>query len=537
VRSHLKPLLLAALVAAAAPAPAQPSLLDQLFERHVRVKSAASDGVLHLLYERKTDPQAPPSSCYRRLVSGQGWRAEERLCGGHRCVAFLHDSLYVFRGDNYSIYRAPNWRAEAIFPATGAGGGHRSAWQSCVWPLAWPPEAACPVGGDLWIFGVEVLEGKGQMRAARLTPTPPGRRPASPTVLGKPLALGVAPSDVAALAGEATATVFWHQPAPGGQGNEVWHAAFDGDAWGTPRSVPVPYPNSDYAVAGHEGDVWVICKARGQRLKAEQPLLALRAAGDQWGAPAPIPGATDRRWLDWTLDIDIISFGGSLFVFRACMDRLVAHQWTEGHWREPETLLQLSPWPTYLFWWLMGNVALSFVLLPVVGWAAFWVRARPQGTLRLAGADVRVAAWTRRVAAQLVDFLVALLLCSAALGWVGQGDGSLDADTSGLITTLSICSGIYLTYFVVSEGLSGQSFGKLLLGIRVMGADGRRVALGRVLLRNLLRPWPLLVPAAYLVGSLFILLTRANRRLGDLLAGTVVVEAPPPAPSQRREAD
>ncbi len=265
--------------------------------------------------------------------------------------------------------------------------------------------------------------------------------------------------------------------------------------------------------------------------------MDLTLTGGQWSTPTPIPVATDRRWLDWTLDIDTISFGGSLFVFRACMDRLVAHQWTAGQWREPETLLQLSPWPTYLFWWLLGNVALSFVLLPVVGWAAFRVRARPQGILRVSGTEIRVATWTRRVAAQLVDFLIALLLCSAVLGWVRLGDGAGDTEASSLVASLSICSSIFFAYFVLSEGLSGQSFGKLLLGILVVRADGRRAAFGRIILRNLLRPWPFLVPAAYLVGSLCVLLTRTGQRIGDLLGGTAVVDAPPPPTPQRQAGD
>ena len=73
-------------------------------------KAAVGGGVLHMLYQRKADPQAPPASCYRRYVPGRGWLGEERFSGAHRCVAFFDDALYVFRDDNYSIYRARDWR-------------------------------------------------------------------------------------------------------------------------------------------------------------------------------------------------------------------------------------------------------------------------------------------------------------------------------------------------------------------------------------------------------------------------------------------
>ncbi|HUT31855.1 MAG TPA: RDD family protein [Planctomycetota bacterium] len=518
------------LLAIAAAAHGQATLIDQLFERHVRVKSAVGPGVLHLLYERKADPQAPPSSCYRRLVAGAGWLTEEQLHGGHRCAAFLADTLYVFRRAGYSVYRTTNWKAQAVFATAGPPAKHESEWETRAWPLGWPPATACAMGGELWVFGVEASEGGERIRAAAIAPGAKEAPGSGPRLLGNPLTTPARPSDLSVLADGKAALVFWHQPAAGREGNELWHASFDGAGWGPARSVPLPYPNSDYAVARHEGATWLVCKARGQRIKESRPLLVMTLADGKWGEPAPVPGAVDSLWLDWTLDIDAASFDGSLLVFRACMDRVVAHRWSGGTWREPEVPLELSPWPTYLFWWLLANIAASLVLLPVVGWAALRVRTRPRPRVHAFGTQVCAATWARRVAAQLVDILVGLLLCSGVLRWLETSDAEAAAPgAEGILATVALCSSVLFGYFVLSEGLTGQSFGKLLLRIVVVGRDGRRPSVGSILMRNALRPWPFLVPTAYLVGSLILLLTPANQRLGDLLAGTLVVDMPPPA--------
>ncbi|MBM4038715.1 MAG: RDD family protein [Planctomycetes bacterium] len=548
--------LIALLFAVAAPAHGQGTFIDQLFERHVRVKSAIGPpGVLHLLYERKADPQAPPGSCYRRHVAGKGWLPEEYLHGGHRCVAFLGDALYVFRRTNYSVYRTKDWTAPAIFPTEAEKGtfsfsaqqppapqgGEKvnvpfsapgSEWQTNAWPLKWPPAAACTVGEEIWVFGAEATDtGGGCLRAARLRPRAPEAADRGPHVVGQPLLTAAPPSDFSVLAEGAAVRVFWLLPAPGREGNGLWHAPFDGNAWGAPNPVALPYPNSDYAAARHEGATWLICKVRGRRIAASRPLLAMALADGAWGEPSPIPAAEDPRWLDSTVDIDAASFEGSLYVFRACMNRVVAHRWSVGQWGEPETLLELSPWPTYLFWWLVANMAASLVLLPAVAWAALRVRARPRPRVRAFGAEVPLASWARRVAAQLVDTLVGLLLATGVLRWLETGAGNAAPGSESILATVGVCSSVFFAYFALSEGLTGQSFGKLLLHIAVVASDGGRPSLRSIVVRNLLRPWPFLVPTAYLVGSLVLLLSPTNQRLGDFLAGTLVVDLPPPAPS------
>lgn len=520
------------LLAAAGIARGQATIIDQLFLRHVRVKATVGGGVLHLLYERKADPQAAPTSCYKRLVPGQGWLGEEYLHGGHSCVAFFDNALYVFRRTNYSVYRAGDWTASTVFgPADSLEGGGGGEWHTNAWPFEWPPQAACTVGDELWAFGVEAAEGTRRIRAATIGPAAKPTASPGPKLIGEPLATKEPPSDLSAIADGSAALVFWHQDAAGREGNELWHASFDGSGWTPPQAVPAPYPACDYAAARHQNTLWLVFRARGERIKGSRPLVAASLADGHWRPPAEVPGARDPQ-LDWTLDIDAVSFDGALLVFRACMDRVVSHRFAEGAWGAPEVLIELSPWPTYVFWWLMGNVVLCLILLPVVGWAALRARAKPRVALRAFGTEVPMASWARRVAAQLVDILVGLLLASGALRWLEAPEAATGAD--GVLGTLGLCASLFFSYYVLSEGLTGQSFGKLLLRIAVVGRDGRRPAVGSTIIRNLLRPWPFLCPTAYLAGSLILLLTPANQRLGDLLADTFVVELPPPpAPEQQ----
>jgi uncharacterized RDD family membrane protein YckC len=214
------------------------------------------------------------------------------------------------------------------------------------------------------------------------------------------------------------------------------------------------------------------------------------------------------------------------------MSRIVVQQWRDGQWLEPQTLFQTSPWATYAVWWSLGNVLVSLILLPAVAGCALRARGKVRRIVLPSGARVATATWSRRVAALLVDLLVIHLIGAAATVVLSVGDRG-GAAAASLPAMVAIHTGVFFAYFVISEGLSGQSLGKRVLNIAVVGADGRRPPFGRVLLRNLLRPWLPLLPVVYLVGSIVLLLSPTSQRAGDMLAGTYVIDVPlpPPAPA------
>lgn len=81
-------------------------------------------------------------------------------------------------------------------------------------------------------------------------------------------------------------------------------------------------------------------------------------------------------------------------------------------------------------------------------------------------------------------------------------------------------------YFVVFDLLlAGRSPGKRLLGLHVIHDSGRPITASESVLRNLLRAADIL-PLFYAVGLTTMCFDRTFRRLGDLVAGTVVVREP-----------
>jgi uncharacterized RDD family membrane protein YckC len=86
---------------------------------------------------------------------------------------------------------------------------------------------------------------------------------------------------------------------------------------------------------------------------------------------------------------------------------------------------------------------------------------------------------------------------------------------------------VFNGYFIFFEWLlSGQTPGKRLVGIRVIKVGGYSLRFLDVLLRNLMRFVDFL-PVFYGVGAASLLITSRCQRLGDLVAGTLVVYQDP----------
>ena len=88
-------------------------------------------------------------------------------------------------------------------------------------------------------------------------------------------------------------------------------------------------------------------------------------------------------------------------------------------------------------------------------------------------------------------------------------------------------------YFAIFEWIwSGQTPGKRWLKLRVIREDGRPISFFEAMVRNLLRVVDFIVPPFYSVGLISVFATERDQRVGDLVAGTVVVrerEAEAPA--------
>ncbi|MBD1824872.1 RDD family protein [Cyanobacteria bacterium FACHB-DQ100] len=80
---------------------------------------------------------------------------------------------------------------------------------------------------------------------------------------------------------------------------------------------------------------------------------------------------------------------------------------------------------------------------------------------------------------------------------------------------------VYTGYFVFFETLwRGQTPGKRYSKIRVIRDDGQPVGAAQAILRALIRP----IDDTFFIGMLLIILTKHEKRLGDLIAGTLVIQ-------------
>jgi uncharacterized RDD family membrane protein YckC len=145
--------------------------------------------------------------------------------------------------------------------------------------------------------------------------------------------------------------------------------------------------------------------------------------------------------------------------------------------------------------------------------------ATPEGvelTMTLAGA-------ASRFVSALVDLLIqfaVLIGVAVVLGIFGTetGAGGVAVAVWALISFLVVTG--YDIFFEVRN--SGRTPGKALNGLRVVRVEGHPVGFLTSAIRNVIRPIDFL-PSAYLLGATVILATRKNQRIGDLVAGTLVV--------------
>lgn len=144
--------------------------------------------------------------------------------------------------------------------------------------------------------------------------------------------------------------------------------------------------------------------------------------------------------------------------------------------------------------------------------------ATPEGVeleLVLAGLGSRFMAALLDVVIQL-GAIFALAIVTAA---------GADYLNSGYVVAVYLVA-VFLVLFaydiVLETWNRGRTVGKLAAGLRVVRAGGEPEGFLTAAVRNFLRLADFL-PAFYVVGTISILTTRRNQRLGDLAAGTIVV--------------
>ncbi len=138
----------------------------------------------------------------------------------------------------------------------------------------------------------------------------------------------------------------------------------------------------------------------------------------------------------------------------------------------------------------------------------------------LAGIGSRFLALAADTAIQL-GVAGLLVLIAGSIVPIARLLGSLSEWMLALLTIGGFL--IYEAYFAFFEAIwNGQTPGKRLARLRVIRDDGRPIGAYDSIARNLLRIVDQL-PGIYAVGIIAMLFSSQNKRLGDFVAGTVVV--------------
>lgn len=146
--------------------------------------------------------------------------------------------------------------------------------------------------------------------------------------------------------------------------------------------------------------------------------------------------------------------------------------------------------------------------------------------LPLAGIGSRFLAIAIDTLIQGALYLIAGIIFFLVLG-LGASALKLLPGTVGPALGVFILFAIYWGYFAIFEAAwNGQTPGKRVAGIRVIKESGRPINAFESVGRNLMRAVDAL-PGIYGVGLVCMMCNRQSRRLGDFVAGTVVVHEKP----------
>lgn len=143
------------------------------------------------------------------------------------------------------------------------------------------------------------------------------------------------------------------------------------------------------------------------------------------------------------------------------------------------------------------------------------------------GIGYDVAGLGSRMIAQLIDTLIVGAVLFVVLIFVGAlftTNGSSDQAVLVGVAIFGVVILVYVAYFAVCELLTGgRTPGKSAGGLRVLDISGSAPTAIQLLVRNLAR----FIDVIFGVGVVVMFCSRHSRRIGDLLAGTVVVRVRP----------
>ncbi len=406
-------------------------------------------------------------------IRGESWSKLGERSGKAQACAWHEGKLWVFHRKSISTYTV----SEDGIEWTNAADG----------PFDWRVQAAHS-DGRLWVCGVA----GGRVRSGLLRGEDWAELPPGPEVSPAGRVDILAEGDGALIA-------FSHK------GVQILKVSERGE-WETVSSRQV---NARAVALAPGGETFIQARSRRATCSIlwESPDKGIRSVGS---------GQRSVFRLGWALST------AGRFLYSSSASELRAYAREGDSWKESGAPDELKGTPDEI---RIAEFLIVLGLATVTGVLVFVARLRRLLRGVREPPHVAVAPWAVRGLAWAIDS-GAVLLVSLVLTFALFGRDILRleyADARVLLLTHS-WHGLSCVYCLVFELVWGVTPGKRLLALQAVMEDGSRLTNSAAVTRNLVRiidQYPL--PVAPIVGLASMMLTSRQQRLGDLVAGTVVV--------------
>jgi len=462
------------------------------------------------------------------------------LALGCESLAREHSFVFYFKNDEaakwqeaggYSVILSDLVRHEDILYAFGSFGaaaydldGNPAQTTRLYWKLEWTPLCAAVVEGEFYAFGRIRDTGSNAgndtsndtsndiITVAKLDDGVWVEQPE----LSLPQRTG--PMQIAAVEmQDGSLRLFWIADAAGDDPASLICARFDtrdAKGWDSPSAFPLPKLGTHVAAARRGDLIHVFVADTSSRISQRNPIYYAAFSSDTQPEDVnwqPVAGLVDEPFLP-TRSFAAALDGDNLLLYLASAAKLDTVSISNGSASARTTISEapiLEAIPGLLL--IVAIIAGVYLLVFIVSIR----RARhfPR-TLGAGDHQIRLASWVKRVGAFIVDMAVFALFIVIVSSMEGSGRllDHLSALTMGPV--------IMIPYFILLEADRGQSIGKRIFGIAVITVNFTTPGFKHAIIRNIFRFIP---PAISLVVMLN---TRTQQRIGDIFAGTLVIEVP-----------
>ncbi|MFF2092834.1 RDD family protein [Paenibacillus sp. NPDC058174] len=162
----------------------------------------------------------------------------------------------------------------------------------------------------------------------------------------------------------------------------------------------------------------------------------------------------------------------------------------------------------------------------------YYFNQTPEPPMQTLSATYSSSIFFRRWGATVIDSILLLLILLSFYGVLGS---YIRSDNLGAILLIVVAYPLLVfAYYILLEGLTGYTLGKMLLRIRVVNGEGGTPGFVKGLIRSSVR---IIDTNPFLAGGLpagiTVLATRNKQRLGDMAAKTFVVKVRDLEPDKR----